>query len=586
MIISGANNLRNNKQIVDELNVFPVPDGDTGTNMSLTMTAVAAEAEAKNPFSISKAADSMSFAALRGARGNSGVILSQFFRGISKSLKGKNECNAIEFANALMEGSNAAYKAVMRPTEGTILTVAREAANGALISAANDTDVVKVLSSAVDRGSRALSRTPEMLPALKQAGVVDAGGQGWIFVLEGALSYLNTNEIISTDTKKAETESKTEATPQESVSTENIKFRYCTEFLIEKNEKNSSVDSFRSSISSKGDCMLVIDDEDIVKVHIHTNHPGFVLEEAIKIGELINLKIDNMKHQHKTLIEEAAEISDNAEKTADASDTDTIQAAADNADVEDSSAATKTTTETTAEKESAPKENLKKKNVEPKEYGFVAVCAGRGFSKLLKDLGIDKTIEGGQTMNPSTEEIVKAVKRVKAKTVYVFPNNKNIIMAANLAADLLDDIKVEVIPTTSIPQCINAILSFNNKRSVSYNTKAMTKAISEIKDGQITYAVRDTVIDGVEIHKNDIIGISDGEIMVAGSDLDDVLSEMINIMVDDDSEYITVYCGKDVKKNQYDAAAKRLEAKYADDEIEVSFKKGGQPVYYYIISVE
>ena len=558
MIVSGANNLYNNKKTVDELNVFPVPDGDTGTNMSLTAMAMVTELNKKSELTLTKAADTMSFATLRGARGNSGVILSQFFRGISKSLKGKKECNSTELALALKDGSDAAYKAVMKPTEGTILTVAREVAIGAQLAANTESDIVSVMEKAVERGNKALSKTTQMLPVLKQANVVDAGGQGWMFVLEGALSYLKNGIVTEKETAEEQTAVPV-AKSQETVKTEDIKFRYCTEFIVEKKSKGLSVDEFRNAIAPKGDCMLVIDDEDIVKVHIHTNHPGFVLEEAIKLGEMINLKIDNMKHQHKSIIEETknAPVKVQAAKKAE------------------QKKATK------PKKEQKPKEP-----VEIKDFGFVAVCMGKGITTILKDLGVDKIIEGGQTMNPSTEDILKAVKRVKAKTVYVFPNNKNIIMAANQAAELIEDKKVVVIETTSIPQCISAMMSFNAKRTADTNTKNMTKAIGKVSSAQLTYAVRDTEIDGTEIKKDDILGMIEGKITSVGKDIDDVLNNVVSQMVDEDTEFITVYYGKDIKKPQADRMLKALEAKYESDEIEVSFKKGGQPLYYYIVSVE
>jgi hypothetical protein len=573
MFISGANNLYNHKKLVDDLNVFPVPDGDTGTNMSLTVTAMAKELIEKQNNSVTKMADLMSFSTLRGARGNSGVILSQFFRGISKSLKGKKECSAYEFAIALKDGASAAYKAVMKPTEGTILTVAREAATGAELAAGSGDDIENVLLEAVDRGNKALAYTPEQLPALKQAGVVDAGGQGWMFVLEGALEYLKTGEIVKNEAVKSEAqpvvqqEAKVQKA-QEKISTEDIKFRYCTEFIVEKSESGLDVTNFRNAIAPKGDCMLVIDDDEIVKVHIHTNHPGFVLEEAIKLGEMINLKIDNMKHQHKSLIENSSndgkEIPDEAKEEAP-----------------------KEQEKPKAKKEAKPKKApAKKKAAELKDFGFVAVCAGKSLVAILKDLGVDKVIEGGQTMNPSTEDILKAAKRIKAKTVFIFPNNKNIIMAANQAAQLIENKEIIVIPTTNVPECISAMMAFNDKKDAAANETAMTKATHAVKAAQITYAVRDTEIDDKEIKKDDILGIVGSDISVVGKETDDVLDELVENLVDDDSEFITLYYGKDVKKADAEAAAARLEEKYEDDEIEVTVKRGGQPLYYYIISVE
>lgn len=547
MFVSGANRLYNNKTAVDELNVFPVPDGDTGTNMSLTSAAVAAALLGNPTSSVTKAADTMQFAALRGARGNSGVILSQLFRGLARSVKGKDEITAKEFAAALQSGSAAAYKAVMKPTEGTILTVAREAADGAaLCDLADITDVVR---AAVSRGAKALADTPKQLAALARAGVVDAGGQGWLHVLEGALYYLETGTVEERADDAADMAAPIPSKAQESISTEDIKYKYCTEFLIEKNDPEEGAEEFKKAISPKGDCMLVIDDGDIVKVHIHTNNPGFVLENAIKLGEMINLKIDNMKHQHRSII-------DGAPKP-------------------------KASVEAKQIKQSKPK----RPPVPDKEYGFVAVCAGKGINKLLKDLGIDKTIEGGQTMNPSTDDILKAVSRVKAKTVFVFPNNKNIIMAAEQAAELSEDKKVIVIPSKNMPQCVSAMMAFNEKKSAEDNKKAFVKAMSRTTVGQITFAVRDTEIEGVHIKKNDIIGIIGGEIALVGQDINDVLEEMAQQITNEDTEYLTVYVGKDVKKAQSESAQKLL-ARYEDEEIEVAFRKGGQPLYYYIVSAE
>ncbi len=558
MIISGANNLYNNKTTVDDLNVFPVPDGDTGTNMSLTVTAMANDLTVKASASLTKTVDVMSFSTLRGARGNSGVILSQFFRGISKNLKGKDTCTAKEFAQALTEGANAAYKAVMKPTEGTILTVAREAANGASIAASGNEDIFEVLKSAVDRGNKALARTPEQLPALKKAGVVDAGGQGWMFVLEGALYYLETGKAIESNRQAAPAQTQEQPKKaQAALNTEDIKFKYCTEFIVEKYEAGTSVDGFREAIAPKGDCMLVIDDDEVVKVHIHTNNPGFVLEEAVKIGEMINLKIDNMKHQHQTLLKEEAEKPEVTVKAV------------------------------SKEKPKKEKKEKKEKKIEElKEFGFVAVASGKGFVTVLKDLGVDKIIEGGQTMNPSTEDILKAVKRVNAKTVYVFPNNKNIIMAASQAAEITEDKKVIVIPTRSLPECISSMMAFNPSKDAEANEASMNKATKKVSTASLTYAVRDTEIDDIEIKKGDILGLSGSEITVVGQEIDDVLERLTDSLVDEDTEYITIYYGKEIKKASAEKIAAKLEEKYDEDEIEVSVRPGGQPVYYYVLSVE
>lgn len=543
MFISGANHLYNNKQAVDELNVFPVPDGDTGTNMSLTSAAVALALKNNPTDSAAKAADLMKSAALRGARGNSGVILSQLFRGIAKSSAGLDTLSVAELANALKSGSEEAYKAVMKPTEGTILTVARESAEGAVQCSSDD--ITEVMKAAVERGNKALANTPKQLEALAQAGVVDAGGQGWMYVLEGALIYLESGNIVERADGNVQV-SQAPSKAQESISTDDIKYKYCTEFLIEKENAEDTADNFRDAISPKGDCMLVIDDGDIVKVHIHTNNPGYVLEEAVKLGELINLKIDNMKHQHRSILDASPK-------------------------------PVKVEVET--------KKKIKKASLPDKDYGFVAVCTGKGIVKVLKDLGVDKIIEGGQTMNPSTDDILKAVEKVKAKTVFVFPNNKNIIMAANQAAELSEDKKIIVIPSKTLPQCVSAMMAFNANKNVETNEKAMVKSLGKVRTGQITYAVRDTEIEGVEIKKNDIISIIEGEISLVGHDINEVLEETVKELADEDSEYITVYTGKDVKKAQLEAAEKLLSS-YEEDEIEIVFRKGSQPLYYYIVGVE
>ena len=533
MMISGANNLYNHKAEVDELNVFPVPDGDTGTNMSLTAMAMAEELMKENILSVTKVADKMSFATLRGARGNSGVILSQIFRGISRSLKGKDECSAKDFAVALSDGAQAAYKAVMKPTEGTILTVARVSAEGAVESAESADDLLEIMNNCTQKGAEALEQTPEMLPQLKAAGVVDAGGRGWLYIIEGAFSYLKTGVIIQATSVPVT--KKTITTVQQSDVSEEIKFKYCTEFIIKRNSSDNDVDDFRDSISPKGDCMLVIDDEEIIKVHIHTNNPGYVLEKAVELGELVDVKIDNMKHQHNTIME----------------------------------------------KELKPE--LKKPEEKQEEFGFVAISSGKGMYGILTDLGVTRIIEGGQTMNPSTNDILKVVNKINAKNIFVFPNNKNIIMTAIQAAEIADS-NVIVIPTTSIPQCITAMMAFNPKKDVQTNEKNLNKAMREVKSAQVTFAVRDTEYEGHKIKKGDILGIIEGKITAIGKSPEAVTEKLIERMVDDDSEFITIYSGKSVKKQSCDELESLLSDKYND--FEVSIKKGGQPLYYYIISVE
>ncbi len=532
MFVSGANNLYNHKQIVDDLNVFPVPDGDTGTNMSLTVSAVAAELEKKPMDSVTAVADLMSFATLRGARGNSGVILSQIFRGISKSLKGKEAISAQDLAKALKGGADAAYRAVMKPTEGTILTVAREAAEGAL--AKKDEDILSVVNEAVLTGQKALEKTTQMLPALREAGVVDAGGQGWMFILRGVAKYLETGEEIERDgAEDVPAMPKATEASQAKVSAD-IKFQYCTEFLINKSG-DKDVDKFRDAISPKGDCMLVIDDDDIVKVHIHTNHPGEVLEEALLVGELVNLKIENMKEQHSSIISEEA------------------------------------------------KEEVKVNAKDLAEYGHVAVCAGKGLADILRDLGVTRVIEGGQTMNPSADDILKAIVKANAKTVFVFPNNKNIIMAAE-QAQKLSDLNVVVIPTRTVPESISAMMAFSPRKDAKANEKAMCEAAGGVSTGNITFAVRDTVIKGKTIKKGDILGLVGSEIKYVGKTAESVCYQVAAAMVDDDSEFITLYTGKGIKDSQAEILASQLEDAFPDCEVEI--KRGGQPLYHYIVSVE
>ena len=530
MFISGANNLYNNRAAVDELNVFPVPDGDAGSNMSMTASAMAKALSEVQSDSVTKVADVMSFATLRGARGNSGVILSQFFRGISKSLKGKTECEPHDLALALKIGSDTAYNAVMNPTEGTILTVARDAADAAV---STEGDILSIIENAAQKGYETLKKTPEMLPALKTAGVVDAGGQGWLYVLDGMLYFLKNNEIIVKNISESGAKNQEEHSvkAQSKLKTDNIKYMYCTEFIVEKKDRSVNVLAFKQSLEKIGDSMLVIDDDDIVKVHIHTNNPGIVLEKAVKLGTMINIKIDNMKHQHQSLIQSAPE----------------------------------------------------KAEMPHKKFGFVAVCAGDGISEIFKDLGIDNIIEGGQTMNPSTEDILAACEKINADMVFVFPNNKNIILAANQAREISKK-NITVIPTKSIPACVAAMLAYNEAKDAENNEKAMNKAISNVKSGQITFAVRDTEVDGQKISKDDILGIAEGKIKSVGKSVSDVLCGVVDEMYDEDSEFITLYYGSGVTEEDAQKAGKILEEKYEDTE--VSVKYGGQPLYYYLVSVE
>lgn len=538
MIISASNNLDNNKVFVDKLNVFPVPDGDTGTNMSLTFSAAAQEIKKFVTPAIGEVAKALATASLRGARGNSGVILSQFCRGLSKGLEGKQIANAKEVAAAMKLGVDTAYKAVMRPTEGTILTVAREGADAAVAFSEREENIVELLNTALTASKVALDNTPELLPVLKEAGVVDAGGAGLVKILEGAFHAISTGNLVALKEAVTQTTSAT-STAQAAIDVENIKFAYCTEFIIDKKSPSVDVKRFSEIIDPKGDCKLVIDDDEIVKVHIHTNHPGFVLEEAVKLGSLSRIKIDNMKLQHTSILE------------------------ADAADV--SSAAVESTTK------------------EHKKYGFISIVAGSGLADIFRDYGVDEVIEGGQTMNPSTDDILNAAEKINADCIFVLPNNKNIILAANQAKELASK-EIIVIPTKTVPQGICAMMAFLPHIEKAENEAAMCEAIENVKTGQVTYAVRDTVVSGNEIKSGDIIGISNGEICAVSDSADSALSMLCEKLIDDDSEVITVYYGEDVSEEQAEAMLETLEEAYED--ADVILQHGNQPLYYYILSVE
>ncbi len=528
MIISAANNLNENKGYVDSLNVFPVPDGDTGTNMALTFTSAAREVSSKEFSVASEVAGTVAKATLRGARGNSGVILSQIFRGISQSLSGKSTFTVEDFAQAMQRGSDTAYHAVMKPTEGTILTVIRLMAKAA--SEFQGTDFDKFFAEVNKRGKQALDKTPDLLPQLKQAGVVDAGGRGLLFIFEGMEKALSGDEFTLDETTGS---AKSAGAAQKAVNADEITFTYCTEFIIEKYNESMTADNMRRNISSIGDCMLVIEESDVVKVHIHTNNPGFVLEQAVKLGELINIKIDNMKHQHSSII--------------------------------------------SSEEEKA------EEPLPERELAVIAVAAGSGIESIFKELGASYVISGGQTMNPSTEDILAAIEKVNAKNVIILPNNKNIILSSEQAKSLAE-VNVEVINTKTIPQGITAMMNFLPEGSLSDNVSSMTGSISSVKSGSVTHAVRDSSFEGTEIHEGDYLGLREGSISLAGQNLDSTVLNLISSMTDDDSEIITVYYGEDIEEQTANALAESLEEAYPDCDIIV--KSGGQPVYFYFISVE
>ncbi len=524
MVISGANNLENNKKMVDDLNVFPVPDGDTGTNMSMTVSAASRELMGLTEPDVSDVGKVISSASLRGARGNSGVIMSQLFRGLYTGIKGMKTADAKAVANAIKSAADTAYKAVMKPTEGTILTVAREAAEAAVSLAETTEDIEELLAGVVEAAEASLNRTPELLPVLKQAGVVDAGGMGLLVILKGALSALKGEMIV----REEKDDVAVSTVNREEIDTANIKFMYCTEFIINKRSANYSIAAFRGAIEPKGDSMLVIEDEDIVKVHIHTNHPGFVLEEAVKIGDLSNLKIDNMKIQHNEILT------------------------------------------------AAPKEP-------PKEYGIVSVANGDGVEQLFKEVGVDAIVKGGQSMNPSAEDICDAVESVNAKTVFVFPNNKNIILAAEQVCHLTEK-NVVVIPTRSIPQGMTAVLSFDPDASVEDNEAAMKEAALTVKTGSVTFASRDSEMDGFDIKKDDIMGLAEGKIIAIGDSVDDIAAEITDSMFEDDKTMISIYYGEGVTEQQANALYEKIAEKHSDCDVMVYY--GGQPIYYYIIAIE
>lgn len=538
-VISGANNISNSRQAVDALNIFPVPDGDTGTNMSMTINAAANEVkDMPDDSDLGDVAKKVSSALLRGARGNSGVILSLIFRGFSKAFKGLSEAGSQDIANAFRAGTDAAYKAVMKPTEGTILTVVRCAAEAAEEMAKIQEDPLEVCLAALEAAKEALVKTPEMLPVLKKAGVVDAGGQGFLLILQGIQSVFE-NDVIITPIGEEQKSEKKEAVANEQ---EEIKFGYCSEFLIkkEKDAKEKDPLKLRAYLESIGDCVVVVDDTDIIKVHVHSNCPGTVIQTGLKYGSLINIKIDNMREQHETI---------EAQKSEPAPQEDEILAP----------------------------EN---------EYGFVSVCAGDGLAQLFSDLGCDVVVSGGQTMNPSTDDIAKAVLKTPAKVVYVLPNNKNIIMAAQMAKNEVEDREIVVLETKTIPQGIAAMLVFDDTVSKEENLDAMMEAAGNIKTGTVTFAARDSEVDGKPIKQGQIMGLCNGAIKFVDDDKQTVAVATTKELFDADTNYlITVFYGEEISEDDAQALEEKLHKEFGED-VEISLIEGGQPIYYYIISVE
>ena len=537
--ISGANNITNHKQEVDELNVFPVPDGDTGTNMSMTINAAARELERLDKkATVSVAADTAAAALLRGARGNSGVILSLLFRGFSKGLKEKQEANGAEIAEAFALGVQSAYKAVMKPTEGTILTVARVASEKANELIHQTNDAVEVFTCILEEAEKALDTTPELLPVLKKAGVVDAGGKGLVFILEGMLSVIKDGKVIPSATvspKKAETKITNAAAEFDG----EITFTYCTEFIVNKSTESKNPLALRAYLESIGDSVVVVDDESIIKVHVHTDNPGKAIQEGLKFGYLTNMKIDNMRVQHETKAHEAKQGAKNDEY----------------------------------------------QPVDPNTpFGFVAVAAGSGIQSLFADLGVDHIVSGGQTMNPSTDDILKAIHATPAQTVFVLPNNKNIIMAAEQASKLADR-RVCVLQTRTIPQGLTAMLAFDPDLSYTDNRANMTDAFASVQTGQITFAARDSDFDGHNIKKGEILGLENGKLAFTEKDLNKAVYRLTKSMLKRDSSFVTVIYGADVSDAQAELTFETLSAKFGNS-VELSLVNGGQPVYYYIISVE
>lgn len=538
-IISAANNISNSRQAVDALNIFPVPDGDTGTNMSMTINAAAADIAAMpDDSSLGEVSKRTASALLRGARGNSGVILSLIFRGMSKAFKGLDEAGSKDVAKAFRMGCDAAYKAVMKPTEGTILTVIRKAAEAAEEIADIQDEPLKVCFAALQAAKQALAKTPEQLPVLKKAGVVDAGGQGLVLIFEGIQSVFENNAIVQPiDNEKKEEKQSNKSTV--AAADEEIKFGYCSEFLIEKEKSAKEKDplKLRAYLESIGDCVVVVDDNDIIKVHVHSNCPGDVIQSALKYGQLINIKIDNMRYQHR-----------NAEEGKKAD-----------------------------EAKIAEPEN---------EYGFVAVCAGEGLQELFTDLGADVVVSGGQTMNPSTDNILNAINQTPAKTVFVLPNNKNIIMAAQQAVPLAKDRTVIVLQTKTIPQGISAMLSFDETQNAQANAEAMTEAAGAVETGQVTFAARDSEVDGKPIKQGQMMGMANGAIKFIGDDKEQIAFETAESMIDTSvHSLVTIIFGEGADENGAQAVEQKLGEKFGSD-IEISIVDGGQPVYYYIISVE
>ncbi|MEF2587553.1 MAG: DAK2 domain-containing protein [Butyrivibrio sp.] len=541
LFLAGAANLEAKKEWINDLNVFPVPDGDTGTNMTLTIMSAAKEVNSLAAPTMQTLSKAISGGSLRGARGNSGVILSQLLRGFTKVVRDYDELDSIIISTAFQKAVETAYKAVMKPKEGTILTVARGMADKILDLSTEIDDLEELLDKVIKYGDEVLEHTPDLLPVLKQAGVVDSGGQGLMQIMKGAYDALMGKEINYEAVASQGGPSGSSEVSAQGLEEKEIKFGYCTEFIVmlEKPYDAAKEAEFKAYLESIGDSIVLVSDGEIVKVHVHTNHPGLAFEKGLTFGSLTRMKVDNMREEHQE------RVIANAEKAA---------------------------------KEQAEKDEPKKK------YGFISVSAGEGLSEIFKSLGVDYIIEGGQTMNPSTEDMLNAIDKVNAENVFIFPNNSNIILAANQAQSIVEDKNIIVIPTKTIPQGISALIAYSEEASPEENTGAMTEEIANIKSGSVTYAVRDTEIDDKTIKQGDIMGIGDKTILSVGQNIQDVTKDMIEQLAGDDAELISIYYGSDVTEEDANALAKAVEAVYPDVDVEVNY--GGQPIYYYILSVE
>ena len=600
MFLAGAKNLEAKKEWINQLNVFPVPDGDTGTNMTMTIMAAAKEVQECDKNDMAAVCKAISSGSLRGARGNSGVILSQLLRGLTKGLKEHEEIDVQILADAFDKAVETAYKAVMKPKEGTILTVAKGAGDKAReLASAGETDIEKFAKEVIEYADEVLDKTPDMLPVLKQAGVVDSGGEGLVQVLKGALSGLLGEEIDLTPVAAVEAPT----APKKIVSKEapvEIKYGYCTEFVILlKRELNSKQESdFRKFLGDIGDSIVMVADDEICKIHVHTNDPGLAIQKALLLGQLSNMKVDNMRMEHReklfhmnengTADEIDQEISGMAERTIpqDAEyeyPEGEIKVSGKHVDAVLNDAAK--WGDDKGEAFGSMEENKASEPAkEPADFGFVAVCAGDGLTELFKGLGVDEVISGGQTMNPSTDDILTAIEHVNAKTVFVLPNNKNIIMAANQARDLSEDKEVIVIPTKTVPQGVTAVINFIPDMSAEENKETMMDVIGGVHTGEVTYAVRDTVIDDKQIHEGDYMGIGDEGIISVGQKMEDVTFEMLKGLMSEELELISIYYGADVDEETAESLRKRVANEYPNCDIEL--QPGGQPVYYYIVSAE